>query len=398
MPLRTPLYESHLAAGAKMVDFSGWEMPIHYGSQIEEHHAVRRDAGMFDVSHMCALDLAGPGARGYLRRLLANDVAKLTVPGKALYSCLLNEAGGVIDDLIVYFFTPERYRIVVNAATTDKDIAWMRDVLSGCDAMLKVRRRGNDAVAMIAAQGSDVHERRHSGIDAVAMIAVQGPGGRERFWTAFPEHRAASESLGVFQAAELRSPLSPAPSPAAGRGENWLIARTGYTGEAGFEITVPADDAAPIWDKLLAAGVKPCGLGSRDTLRLEAGMNLYGQDMDENISPYEAGLRWTVDLKDESRDFIGKSALATRRVDVQFAGLLLLDRGVLRAHQKVITPRGEGVTTSGSFSPSLNQSIALARLPLDIAIGDEVEVEIRDKHLKARVVKPSFVRNGKSLL
>jgi aminomethyltransferase len=406
MPLRTPLFESHLAAGAKMVDFSGWEMPIHYGSQVEEHHAVRRDAGMFDVSHMCALDLAGPGARDYLRRLLANDVAKLTVPGKALYSCMLDETGGIIDDLIVYFFTPERYRIVVNAGTTAKDIAWMRACLAGVpggfDATLKVRRRNNDdAVALIALQGPDAHERRHTGIDAVAMIAVQGPRARERFWAAFPEHRAASEALGVFQAAELRSPLSPAHSPTTERGENWLIARTGYTGEDGFEITVPADAAAGIWQALLAVGVRPCGLGARDTLRLEAGMNLYGQDMDEDITPYEAGLRWTVDLKDPAGDFIGKSALEgknARQARNQFQGLLLLDRGVLRAHQKVITPQGEGETTSGTFSPSLNQSIALARLPPAVAIGSEVEVEIRDKRLKARVVKPSFVRNGKNLI
>jgi aminomethyltransferase len=389
-----------------MVDFSGWEMPIHYGSQVEEHHAVRRDAGMFDVSHMCALDLAGPGARDYLRRLLANDVAKLTVPGKALYSCMLDETGGIIDDLIVYFFTPERYRIVVNAGTTAKDIAWMRACLAGVpggfDATLKVRRRNNDdAVALIALQGPDAHERRHTGIDAVAMIAVQGPRARERFWAAFPEHRAASEALGVFQAAELRSPLSPAHSPTTERGENWLIARTGYTGEDGFEITVPADAAAGIWQALLAVGVRPCGLGARDTLRLEAGMNLYGQDMDEDITPYEAGLRWTVDLKDPARDFIGKSALEgknARQARNQFQGLLLLDRGVLRAHQKVITPQGEGETTSGTFSPSLNQSIALARLPPAVAIGSEVEVEIRDKRLKARVVKPSFVRNGKNLI
>jgi len=218
------------------------------------------------------------------------------------------------------------------------------------------------------------------------MIAVQGPKARERFWTAFPDSRAATEPLGIFQAAEVG---------------NWMVARTGYTGEDGFEITVPADAAAQVWQKLLAAGVKPCGLGARDTLRLEAGMNLYGQDMDEDISPYEAGLKWTVDLKDESRDFIGKSALEganARRVDVQFAGLLLLDRGVLRAHQKVITPQGEGEITSGTFSPSLNQSIALARLPAGVAIGSEVEVEIRDKRLKARVVKPTFVRNGKPLI
>ena len=362
MPLHTPLYDAHLAAGAKMVDFSGWEMPIHYGSQIEEHHAVRRDAGMFDVSHMCALDLVGPDATRWLRHLLANDVAKLTTPGKALYSCLLKEDGGVIDDLIVYFFTPEHFRIVVNAGTAEKDIAWMRAQLVGFNATLTQRR---------------------SGPDALAMIAVQGPNAREKFWTAFPATRAASEPLGVFQAAEV---------------DDWLIARTGYTGEDGFEIALPAADAGPVWQKLLAAGIKPCGLGARDTLRLEAGMNLYGQDMDENISPYEAGLKWTVDLKDAARDFIGKSALMTRRVDVQFAGLLLLDRGVLRAHQKVITPQGTGEITSGTFSPSLNQSVALARLPIGVAIGSEVEVEIRDKRLKARVIKPSFVRNGKNLI
>jgi aminomethyltransferase len=387
MPLRTPLYESHLAAGAKMVDFSGWEMPIHYGSQIEEHHAVRRDAGMFDVSHMCALDLAGPDATRWLRHLLANDVAKLTTPGKALYSCMLDQDGGVIDDLIVYFFTPERYRIVVNAGTAAKDIAWMRGQLKGFTADLIVRRRGNDdAVAIIAMQGSNAQERRLTGSDSVAMIAVQGPRARERFWMAFPGSRTATEPLGVFQAAEW---------------QDWLVARTGYTGEDGFEITIPADAAGQVWQKLLAAGVKPCGLGARDTLRLEAGMNLYGQDMDEDISPYEAGLKWTVDLKDESRNFIGKSALEgknARQVRNQFAGLLLLDRGVLRAHQKVFTAQGEGEITSGSFSPSLNQSIALARLPAGVAIGSEVEVEIRDKRLKARVVKPVFVRNGKNLI
>jgi aminomethyltransferase len=336
---------------------------------------------------MCALDLAGPDATRWLRHLLANDVAKLTTPGKALYSCMLDQDGGVIDDLIVYFFTPERYRIVVNAGTAAKDIAWMRGQLTGFTADLIVRRRGNDdAVAIIAMQGSDAQERRLTGSDSVAMIAVQGPRARERFWMAFPGSRTATEPLGVFQAAEW---------------QDWLVARTGYTGEDGFEITIPADAAGQVWQKLLAAGVKPCGLGARDTLRLEAGMNLYGQDMDEDISPYEAGLKWTVDLKDESRNFIGKSALEgknARQVRNQFAGLLLLDRGVLRAHQKVITPRGEGEITSGTFSPSLNQSIALARLPASVAIGSEVEVEIRDKRLKARVVKPSFVRNGTPLL
>ncbi len=362
MPQRTPLYESHLAANAKIVDFAGWEMPIHYGSQIEEHHAVRKDAGMFDVSHMCAIDLAGPDATRWLRHLLANDVAKLTTPGKALYSCMLDDGAGVIDDLIVYYFAADRYRIVVNAGTAEKDIAWMRARLVGFDAALVVRRDQ-------------------------AMIAVQGPNARERFWTAFPVARGATVMLENFQAAEWLAD-----------GEAWLVARTGYTGEDGFEITLPADDAPAAWAALLAAGVKPCGLGARDTLRLEAGMNLYGQDMDENISPYEAGLKWTVDLKDAGRDFIGKSALATRRCDVRFAGLLLLDKGVMRSHMKVHTSLGIGETTSGTFSPSLNQSIALARIPAGIENGSEVEVEIRDKKLKAKVVKPSFVRHGASQL
>lgn len=357
-PQRTPLFESHLACHGKMVDFAGWEMPINYGSQIDEHHAVRNDAGMFDVSHMCALDLTGADATRWLRHLLANDVAKLTTPGKALYSCMLNDEAGVIDDLIVYYFSADHFRIVVNAGTADKDIAWMQSHLTGFDCALKVRRD-------------------------LAMIAVQGPNAREKFWQAFPDTRTHTESLMVFQGAIL-----------ADR-KNWLVARTGYTGEDGFEITLPAGEVAVVWQALVDAGIKPCGLGARDTLRLEAGMNLYGQDMDETVSPYDAGLKWTVDTKDAARNFIGQLVLATRRCDYQFSGLLMLDRGVLRAHQKVITLLGEGEITSGTFSPSLNQSIALARLPAGVAIGTEVEVEIRDKKLKARVVKPSFVRHGK---
>ena len=358
---KTPLYDTHVAAGAKIVDFAGWQMPINYGSQIEEHHAVRRDAGMFDVSHMLAIDLVGCESQAFLRRLLANDVAKLTVPGKALYSCMLKDDGGVIDDLIVYYFTDAQYRIVVNAGTAEKDLAWMRLVAANFAVSLTPRRD-------------------------LAMIAVQGPQARERFWTAFPVARAHSVMLGAFQAAEW---------------DGWLIARTGYTGEDGFEIAVPADEAATVWQKLVEAGVKPAGLGARDTLRLEAGMNLYGQDMDESQNPLESGLTWTVDFKDATRDFIGKSALVARQQQGalrQFLGLVLLDKGVLRAHQKVVTTQGAGETTSGSFAPTLNQSIALARLPAGVKIGDEVQVEIRDKLLKAKVVKPVFARNGKSLL
>ncbi len=370
MGKRTPLYDLHVVAGGKIVDFAGWDMPIHYGSQIEEHHAVRRAAGMFDVSHMLAIDLTGADAQAWLRHLLANDVAKLKMPGKALYSCLLTPQGTVIDDLIVYYFAADHYRIVVNAGTADKDLAWMEAQVGQFSA-------------------SDQRDIQLAPRRDLAMIAVQGPQAREKFWAAFPATRGVSEGLGVFQAA-----------PWTSMSGDWLIARTGYTGEDGFEITLPAAQAADAWAQLVAAGVLPCGLGARDTLRLEAGMNLYGQDMDETQNPLESGLSWTVDMKDAARDFIGKSALVTRQSAGalrQFVGLLLIDRGVLRSHQKVMTAQGAGETTSGSFAPTLNQSIALARLPAGVKAGDEVQVEIRDKMLRAQVVKPPFARNGKAL-
>ncbi len=360
MTQQTPLHATHVAAGARMVDFAGWDMPVNYGSQIEEHHAVRRDAGMFDVSHMLALDLEGADAKAFLRGLIANDVAKLVEPGKALYACMLNEQGGVIDDLIVYFLSDTAYRLVVNAGTADKDVAWMQQRLAatGAAATLSVRRD-------------------------LAMIAVQGPNARAKTWAAIPGAEAASTALKVFQAATLG---------------DIFIARTGYTGEDGFELTLPADKAAGTWAALTAAGVKPCGLGARDTLRLEAGMALYGNDMDETVSPLDAGLAWTVDFKDENRDFVGKAALVANGARQQALGLILEDKGILRSHQKVFTAQGEGETSSGSFSPTLEKSIALARLPLGVAAGDAVEVDIRGKRLKARVVKAPFVRNGKALV
>ena len=360
MTQQTPLHATHVAAGARMVDFAGWDMPVNYGSQIEEHHAVRRDAGMFDVSHMLALDLEGADAKAFLRGLIANDVAKLVEPGKALYACMLNEQGGVIDDLIVYFLSDTAYRIVVNAGTADKDVAWMQQRLAatGAAATLSVRRD-------------------------LAMIAVQGPNARAKTWAAIPGSEAASAGLKIFQAAAFG---------------DMFIARTGYTGEDGFELTLPADQAAATWDALVVAGVKPCGLGARDTLRLEAGMALYGNDMDETVSPLNAGLAWTVDFKDASRDFIGKAALQANPASQQVLGLVLEDKGVLRAHQHVFTAQGEGETTSGTFSPTLEKAIAMARLPLGVAPGDAVEVDIRGKRLKARVVKASFVRNGKPLI
>ncbi|MBS4095853.1 MAG: glycine cleavage system aminomethyltransferase GcvT [Sulfuricella sp.] len=355
---QTPLHQTHRDSGAKMVDFGGWEMPLHYGSQIEEHHQVRRDAGMFDVSHMRAVDVEGAEARTFLRGLLANNIDKLTLSGKALYSCLLNENGGVLDDLIVYFLREDRFRIVVNAATTEKDLAWFlkqRDLLAPA---LKITPRFD-----------------------LAMIAAQGPNARAKVWQALPGAQAATEALTGFQAAEFG---------------NCFIARTGYTGEDGFEIILPGSAAPAFWQALAATGVKPVGLGARDTLRLEAGMNLYGQDMDEQTTPLEAGLAWTVDLK-SPRDFIGKTALLAHPAQRQLVGLLLLERsGVLRAHQSVRTAQGDGEITSGTFAPTLNQSIALARVPLGIHPGDLVTVEIRNKRLQAKVVKPPFVRHGKA--
>jgi aminomethyltransferase len=360
LPKTTPLNAAHRAAGARMVDFGGWDMPVHYGSQVEEHHAVRRDAGLFDVSHMRVVDVTGSGARAFLQRLLANDVAKLKVAGKALYSCMLTEDGGVVDDLIVYHFDDQTFRVVVNAGTAEKDLAWMDKVraASGADAAIEPR-------------------------PDLAIIAIQGPRARERFGRAFPDTVRATEGLVPFSAA---------------RTGDMMVARTGYTGEDGFEVILPASLAAAAWDKLVAAGARPAGLGARDTLRLEAGMNLYGQDMDENVSPLDAGLAWTVDMK-SGRDFIGRKALEAKGQGQQFVGLLLLEAGgVLRAHQKVKSAAGDGEVTSGTFSPTLGRSIALARMPLALKPGDTVHVVVRDKPLAARVVKAPFVRNGKTLV
>ncbi len=356
---KTPLYAAHQAMGAKLVDFAGWDMPIHYGSQIEEHHAVRRAAGMFDVSHMTVVDLIGEQTRAFLRHLLANNVDKLQDHGKALYSCMLKPDGGVIDDLIVYFMEETWFRLVVNSATRDKDLAWIQ--------------------AQAGDFGIDVIEQ-----PGLAMIAIQGPEARDKVLPLLDtELREAAAALTPFSGVEIG---------------NWLVARTGYTGEDGFEIMLPAEEAEAFWQSLAAAGVRPCGLGARDTLRLEAGMNLYGTDMDETVSPLVSGLGWTIGWKPEERDFIGRAALQSERdagPASRFVGLLLEDKGVLRNHQKVVVEGvGEGEITSGSFSPTLGRSIALARVPA--ATGEQCQVEIRGKLLSARVVKPPFVRNGKA--
>src|SRR5258708_9935519 len=343
-----------------MVDFGGWDMPVHYGSQIEEHHAVRGKAGIFDVSHMQVVDIEGPGARAFLRLALANNVDKLTQPGKALYSCMLTEAGGVVDDLIVYFFREDWFRVVVNAGTAEKDIAWLSRLKDQAGAQVRITPRRD-----------------------LAILAIQGPKAREILWTAFPKAHPATGDLKPFSAA-LEG--------------HWMIARTGDTGEDGFEIVVPAAIVKDVSETLIANSARPAGLGARDTLRVEAGMNLYGQDMDEKVSPLDAGLAWTVDLKSQ-RDFVGKAALESRARKNGFVGLVLVDSGgILRAHQKVETAKGEGEITSGTFSPTMSRSIALARVPAGVAEGDTVHVLVRDRKLAPRVVKPPFVPNGKILV
>ncbi|HET6436077.1 MAG TPA: glycine cleavage system aminomethyltransferase GcvT [Xanthomonadaceae bacterium] len=361
MTQKTILNDTHRALGARMVDFGGWDMPIHYGSQIDEHHAVRQDAGMFDVSHMTVVDLAGTRVREFLRKLLANSVDKLKVTGKALYSAMLDERGGVIDDLIVYYLADDFFRLVVNASTRDKDLAWISRQAQAFDVT--------------------VTERPEFG-----MVAVQGPAAREKVIGLLREgDRERIGKLGRFAAAEATT----------ADGVPVFIARTGYTGEDGFEVIVPEAQAVAFWNALLAAGVKPAGLGARDTLRLEAGMNLYGQDMDETVSPYEAALGWTVSL-DEGRGFIGRAALERQLADGvprQLVGIVMDEKGVLRHGQKVLTAGGEGEILSGTFSPTLGKAIAFARIPA--GEPGEVRVDIRGREVPVRLVKFPFVRDGK---
>jgi aminomethyltransferase len=360
MGQRTCLYDLHLALGAKMIDFGGWDMPLHYGSQVEEHHEVRRDCGVFDVSHMTVVDVHGDDAQAYLQRLLANDVARLKTPGKALYSAMLNPQGGIIDDLLVYLCT-WGYRLVSNAGTRAKDFAWLQAQAEG--------------------YAVELHERSD-----LAMLAIQGPQARTRTAALLSAARAA-----------LIHELKPFQGLPEG---DWFIARTGYTGEDGLEILLPAEQAVEFLNELVGAGISPIGLGARDTLRLEAGMNLYGQDMDEGVSPLVSNIAWSVAFEPDSRDFIGRDALQAQRAAghlPKLVGLVLEERGVLRAHQVVrVDGVGEGEITSGSFSPTLNKSIALARLPA--ATADRAEVEIRGKWYPVRVVQPNFVRHGKALI
>ena len=359
---KTVLYSTHQAMGGKLVDFGGWDMPLHYGSQLEEHHKVRRFAGMFDVSHMTVVDVRGADAKAYLQLLLANDVSRIdNQSGKALYSAMLNPQGGVIDDLIVYNMNGW-YRTVVNCGTREKDLAWMNSIAADFKVELQVR-------------------------DDLAMIAVQGPEAIALTKQTLSQERAALiDDLAIFQGVET--------------GE-WFISRTGYTGEDGLEIMLPATEVVAFWQALVDVGVAVCGLAARDTLRLEAGMNLYGHEMDDNVSPLVANMGWTIAWQPEERNFIGRAAIEAEKaagVKQKLVGLVLRERGVLRAEQIVSVDGSDqqGVITSGTFSPSLGYSIALARVP--VVIGSHCQVNMRGKQITVEVVKPGFVRNGKSIL
>lgn len=357
MSLHTPLFDVHKEAGGKLVEFAGWQLPVHYGSQVDEHHAVRKHAGMFDVSHMTIVDVTGSDARAWLRRLLTNDVAKLST-GRSLYSCLCNETGGVIDDLIVTCLGEGRYRMVVNAATRDKDLAWFDRQLNG-----DVTISQPEAMAMLAVQGPE----------AVAIV--------DKVLTDMPDIEVDLSGMARFSALETG---------------DWMVARTGYTGEDGVEITLPGNAAVDLWQRLAAAGVAPAGLGARDTLRLEAGLSLYGNELDEEHSPVAAGLGWTIDLSDESRDFIGREICEDHKLFGAgwfHVGLQIDGRGVLRGDQEVqLVGRSIGRITSGGFSPTLQTSVGMARVSKEFK--GSCDVMIRGKPVVAHRVALPFVKHS----
>lgn len=357
MEKRTVLHKQHQKADAKLVDFAGWEMPLYYNSQIKEHHAVRQDSGVFDVSHMLAIDIFGKNALDYLSYLLANNPQRLTI-GKALYSCLLNHTGGILDDLIIYQLAENRYRVVVNAGNREHDLDWLKKQ---------------------AAQFNTININPR---EDLAIIAIQGPMARQKCHQAFNQiQQSLIENLKPFHCVEQ---------------DDWCIARTGYTGEDGYEVMLPHHQVEIFWQKLLDQNIIPCGLGARDTLRLEAGFNLHGSDMDATTTPLESNLAWTVAWKPLERDFIGREALTKQQNALQrkLCGLVLEERAILRKGYLLTTEQGkQGHITSASFSPSLSCSIAFARLPIDS--GDYCHVTIRDKNYRAKIIKPPFVRKGK---
>jgi aminomethyltransferase len=356
----TPLHDAHVARGAKMVDFGGWHMPLQYEGILAEHRAVRAAAGIFDVSHMGEVDFTGPGALAAIQKLITNDAARLT-DGKAMYTAVCYPDGGIVDDCIVYRHGPERYQIVVNAANIAKDVAHFRE---HAGSLCTITDRS----------------------DEFALIAVQGPNARRLVANLAGEHFLQVPSFGF----------------AAGRlaGVDIIAARTGYTGEDGFELFVAADRAVPVWDALLAAGASPIGLGARDTLRLEAKLCLYGNDIDATTSPLEAGLGWVVKLDKRARgdDFVGGDALAKQKAEGlrrQLIGFKVLDKNIARPGAELVDAGGAviGRVTSGGPAPTVGGAVGIAYVPVALSTpGTALTISQRGRTFPAEVVKGPFYK------
>lgn len=350
---KTALHDRHVAAGAAMVDFHGWLMPIQYTSIIDEHHAMRRAVGMTDISHMGQVEVDGPQAAEGLQRLMTNDLRKLTQNGQALYTLMLNEQGGIIDDLIVYRLEPQRYLVIVNCGGRTTDLDWMR---------------------AHAGRGITVKPIW----DGRGMLAVQGPKAGEMFTKLFGK---GWDALERFTA-----------QPRAFDGKQALVSRTGYTGSDGFEVCLEDAALVALWDRLMEQQVTPVGLGARDTLRLEAGYRLYGNEMDEATSPWEVDLGWTVAL--DKGEFIGREAALQQRRGIKrkLVGFVMRDRGIPR-HGCEMTVDGKvvGQVTSGSVSPSTGQNVGLGYVPLELAVPEtKIWARIRGRDVEAQVVKLPF--------
>lgn len=354
--MRTPLYDTHVRLNGRIVDFHGWELPVWYTGIMEEHLAVRTAAGIFDVSHMGEIRISGADAVAYLNGLTTIDVGTMET-GQAKYTFLLNEQGGIIDDLLVYCVKPDEYLLCVNASNREHDLAWLK-----AHVMAKV------AIADESAQ--------------TAMLAVQGP--------------AAARILEATLAFDLTGMRRYHFTVRESRFGRLMLSRTGYTGEDGVEIFLANAEAPALWETLVEAGAVPCGLGARDTLRLEMGYPLHGNDIDTTTTPLEAGLGFALDM--HKPDFLGKNRLQGQReagLARRLTGLSLLEKGVPR--QGYPCERGGQVVgriTSGSISPVLQVGIALAYLDAGVKAGDEIEIMIRSKAIRARVVKPPFVQTA----
>ncbi|HEX6862997.1 MAG TPA: glycine cleavage system aminomethyltransferase GcvT [Thermoanaerobaculia bacterium] len=359
---RTPLYESHVEAGARLVDFAGWEMPVQYQGVIEEHRAVRTAAGIFDVSHMGEVRVQGPGAEAFLQKLTPNDVSKLA-PGRAHYSGLLTDQGTYVDDLLIYRIGPEELLVVVNASNADRDFEW---------------------IASRAGDGAKVTNES----DRWALIALQGPKAVEILRPLATEGAVDLKYYGFLQGEVAGRPA--------------LISRTGYTGEDGFELYVAPEDAPAIWRRLLESGAVPAGLGARDTLRLEASMALYGHEIDESTTPFEAGLAWVVKMN--KGDFLGREALAAQQAEGlrrKLIGFEVQGRGIARQGHEVKAGGGiggntVGAVTSGTWSPTFEKALGMAYVPVELAApGTPLEIGVRGKALSAVVVEVPFYRRPK---